>query len=46
MMKKNISRWKGIVSTLKGKLIKMIKDVNSRFGDYAISPKIRQVLLH
>ena len=43
---KKFTKWKEIVSTLKGKLIKMIKNVNSRFGDYAISPKIRQVLLH
>ena len=38
--------WKGIVSRFKGKLIKMIKDVNGRFDDYSISPKIRQILLH
>ena len=24
----------------------MIKDVNSRFDEYSISPKIRQILLH
>ena len=24
----------------------MIKDVNSRFDDYSISPRIRQILLH
>ena len=24
----------------------MIKDVNGRFDDYSISPKIRQILLH
>ena len=30
----------------KGKLIKMIKDINGRFDDYSISPKIRQILLH
>ena len=24
----------------------MIKDVNSRFDDYSISPQIRQILLH
>ena len=43
--KRRINRWKGIVSTFKGKLVKMIKDVNGRF-DYSISPKIRQILLH
>ena len=29
-----------------GKLIKTIKDVNGRFDDYSISPKVRQILLH
>ena len=24
----------------------MIKDANSRFDDYSISPKFRQILLH
>ena len=24
----------------------MIKDVNSRFDDYSIPPKVRQILLH
>ena len=28
------------------KLVKMIKDVNGRFDDYSISPKIRQILSH
>ena len=35
-----------IVSKFKGKLINMFKDVNSKFDDYSISPKIRQILLH
>ena len=38
--------WKEILSRIKGKLIKMIKDVNGRFDGYLISPKIRQILLH
>ena len=29
-----------------GKLLKIIKDVVSKFDDYSISPKIRQILLH
>ena len=41
-----INRWKGIVSRFKVKLIKMIKDVNGRFYDHSVSPKIRQILLH
>ena len=40
------TRWKEIVSRIKGKLIKMIKNVNGRFDSYSISPKIRQILLH
>ena len=24
----------------------MIKDINKKFDDYSISPKIRQILLH
>ena len=44
--KREIKRWKGIVNRLKGKLIEMIKKAFSKFDDYSISPKIRQVLLH
>ena len=40
---RQINRWKG---RFKGKLVKMIKDANSRLDDYSISPKIRQILLH
>ena len=32
--KRQINRTKGIVSRFKGKLVKMIKDVNGRFDDY------------
>ena len=35
-----------IVSRFRGELIKMIRDVGSKFDDYSISPKIRQILLH
>ena len=38
--------WKGIVSTFNGKLIKIIKNVDGRFDDYSILPKVRQILLH
>ena len=44
--KRQIRRWKENVSRFKGKLAKMIKDVNCRFDDYSNSPKIRQILLH
>ena len=43
---RQINKWKGIISRSKGELVKMIKDVNGRFDDYSISPKIRQILLH
>ena len=36
--KSQISRWKRIVTRFKGKQVKMIKDANSRFDDYSISP--------
>ena len=35
-----------IVSRFMGKLLKIIKDAVSKFDDYSISPKIRQILLH
>ena len=34
------------MSRFRGKLVKMIKDANSKFDRYSISPKIRQILLH
>ena len=43
---RQIKRWKAIINRFKGKLIEMIKDVDGKFDDYSISPKIRQVLLH
>ena len=43
---RQIKRWKKIVSTFKGKLVKVIKDSSGKFDDYSISPKIRQILLH
>ena len=44
--KRQINRWKKIIRRFRGKLIKMIKDVGSKFNDYSISPKIRQILWH
>ena len=43
---RQFNRWKSIVSRFRGKLVKMIKDTGSKFNDYSISPKIRQILLH
>ena len=34
------------MSRFRGKLVKMIRDPGSKFDDYSISPKIRQILLH
>ena len=42
--KRQIAKWIGILCRCKGKLVKMIKDVNDRFDDYSISHKIRQIL--
>ena len=35
-----------IVSRFRGKLVEMIKHAGSKFDDYSISHKIRQILLH
>ena len=43
---RQINRWKKAVSRFRGKLFKMIKDAGSKYDDYSISPKIRQILLH
>ena len=43
---RQINRWKKIVSRFSGKLAKVIRDSGSKFDDYSISPKIRQILLH
>ena len=43
--RRRINRWRTIVSRFRGKLVKMIKDVGSKFDDYSISSKTRQVLL-
>ena len=46
MINTNSQMEKNIVSRFRGKLVKMIKDAGSKFDDYSISPKIRQILLH
>ena len=45
-MKGKLIDGKKIVSRLRGKLVKIIKDTDSKFDDYSISPKIRLILLH
>ena len=44
--KRQINRWKKIVSRFKDKLVKMIKNAGSKYDFYSVSPKIRQILLH
>ena len=44
--KRQINRWKKIMSKFRDKLIKMSRDAGSNFDDYSILPKIRQILLH
>ena len=34
-----------VVSSFTGKIVKMIRDAGSKFDDYSISLKIRQILL-
>ena len=34
------------MSRFSGKLMKIIRDAGSKFDDYSILPKIRQILLH
>ena len=34
------------ISRFRGKLVKMIREVGSAFGDYSILPKIGQILWH
>ena len=34
------------MSRFRDKLVKMVKDISSKFDDYSISSKIRQTLLH
>ena len=43
---RQINRWKKIVSRFRGKLVKVIKDAGSKYDDYSVLPKIRQILLH
>ena len=43
---RQIKRWKGIVNRFQGILVEVIKVKGSKFDDYSISPKIRQILFH
>ena len=44
--KRQINRWKKLVSRSRGQLVKMIKNSGSKYDDYSISPEIRHILLH
>ena len=44
--KRQINRWKKIVSRFRGKLVKMIKNSGIKFDNCSISSKMRQILLH
>ena len=35
-----------MVGRFKRKLVRMIIDLNGKFDDYSVSPKIRQILLY
>ena len=43
--KRQINRWKKIVSRFRGKLVKMIRNTGSKNDNFSILPKIRQILL-
>ena len=43
---KQINRQKKIVSRFRDKLVKMIKDADSKYDNYSFLPKNRQILLH
>ena len=38
--------YKSILVEIRGKLVKMIKHAGSKFDDYSISLKVRQIILH
>ena len=43
---RKVNRWIKTIGRFRGKLVKMIEGAGSKFDDYSISPKIRQILLH
>ena len=46
MIKDKLIDGKKIVSSFRGKLVKMIRRAGSKFDDYSVSPKIKQILFH
>ena len=45
MIKNKLIDGKKIVSRFRGKLVKVIRNAGSKYDDYSILPKIRQILL-
>ena len=41
---RQIKRWNNIVNRFKGIIVKTIKDKNTKFDNYSVSSKIRQIL--
>ena len=46
MIKHKLIDGKKIVSRFRGKLVKVIRNAGSKYDDYSILHKIRQILLH
>ena len=46
MIKGKLIDGKKKLTRFRGKLAKLIRYIGSKFDDYSISPKIRQILLH
>ena len=44
--KRQIKRYNAIVNRFKGLLVKTIKNKASKYDDYSVLPKIREILLH
>ena len=42
---RKINGWKKVLSRFRGKLVQMIKEADTKFDDYSILPKARQILL-
>ena len=43
---RQIKGWKKIVSRFRGKLVKVVKNADSKPDNYSILPKFREILLH
>ena len=43
---RQIKRWNGSINRFKNNLVDMIKNKGTKFDDFSVLPKIRQILLH